>query len=356
MRFGICFFPTVGPAERDAAGYYDDCLALAEQADAAGFASLKMGEHHASAYGGYSPDPVTFLAAAAQRTRRLRLVTGAVIPAFSHPLHLAGRLAMLDNLSHGRLDAGFGRGFLPAEFEAFGVSMDESQARFVEGVEAVRALWTGADVVSTGIHHRYGPVTVLPRTWQQPHPPIWVAATRTTASFEWAGRNGFNLMTVPHVSTRENLQRLLAAYRRSWRDAGHPPGAERVQINYQCVVDDDATIARDTARGPFADYRGALATAVAPWRRRRSPDYAGYERLVGTVAENTFDRALIDGSVLVGTPDEVVAQLEEVRDSFGEVEPSLQVHFGNMATASSARTLELLSARVLPRLAAVPGR
>lgn len=348
MRFGIFFFPTVGPAERDAASYYDDCLELAEQADGAGFASLKVVEHYFSAYGGYSPDPVTFLASASRRTRRIRLVTGAVIPAFSHPLQLAGRLAMLDNLSHGRLDAGFGRGFLPTEFEAFEVPMDESQVRFVEGVKAIRELWTGEDVVSTGKYHRYGPLTSLPRPLQQPHPPIWVAATLTTESFEWAGRNGFNLMTVPHVSTRQNTQRLLAAYRQAWRDGGHEPGAERIQISYQCLVADDGATAREAARPHFEHYARKLAAAVAPWSQSSSNDYAGYERLVAAVEANTFERALANTSLLVGSPEEVVAQLSQIRDWYGEVEPSLQVNFGNMSIGCSARTLELLTTGVMP--------
>ncbi|MBV8458479.1 MAG: LLM class flavin-dependent oxidoreductase, partial [Acetobacteraceae bacterium] len=72
-------------------------------------------------YGGYSPNPIVFLAAAAQRTRRARLVTGAVLPAFNNPLKLAGELAMLDALCDGRLDIGFARAFLPHEFARFGV-------------------------------------------------------------------------------------------------------------------------------------------------------------------------------------------------------------------------------------------
>src|SRR6266480_2537562 len=108
MQFGVQFFPDVRPEE-------------------------KSGEHYFHHYGGYSPNPIVFLAAAAQRTRRARLVTGAVLPAFNHPLKLAGEIAMLDALSHGRLDVGFARAFLPHEFHRFGRSPDESVARFREG-------------------------------------------------------------------------------------------------------------------------------------------------------------------------------------------------------------------------------
>ena len=118
MKFGVGFFPDGGPDRISARQYYDEALALAERADALGYDSLKMVEHHFTSYGGYSPDPAVFLAACAQRTRRIRLVTGAVLPAFNHPLKLAGQLAMLDALSGGRLDVGVARAFMPTSSTA----------------------------------------------------------------------------------------------------------------------------------------------------------------------------------------------------------------------------------------------
>src|SRR5579871_2632675 len=118
MKFGINFFPSFRPADSTTARYYDQCLRLAERADALGFNSIKTVEHSFYDYGGHSPNPSVFLAAVAARTRRIRLVTGAVIPAFHHPAHLGGDLAMLDNMSNGRLEAGFGRAFLPKELKS----------------------------------------------------------------------------------------------------------------------------------------------------------------------------------------------------------------------------------------------
>ena len=103
---------------------------------------IRIVEHYFHHYGGYSPNPIVFLAAAAQRTRRARLVTGAVLPAFNHPLKLAGEIAMLDAISGGRLDVGFARAFLPHEFRRFGCSPDELVARFREGIEQVDLLLT----------------------------------------------------------------------------------------------------------------------------------------------------------------------------------------------------------------------
>ena len=138
MDFGVNFFPSVGPAEKSAETYFAEALDLVGLLDELGFGHVRAVEHYFEPYGGYSPNPVVFLAAAAQRSKHARLVTGAVLPIFNHPLKLAGELALLDAISGGRLDIGFARAFLPHEFLAFGRELDESRDRFTEGVDQIR--------------------------------------------------------------------------------------------------------------------------------------------------------------------------------------------------------------------------
>src|ERR1700761_7327394 len=140
MQVGIQFFPDIGPAEKSARDYWQEALQLVALCDRYGYSHVRTGGHYFHPYGGYSPTPVVFLAAAAQLTKHARMVTGAVLPAFNNPLKLAGELAMLDGLSDGRLDAGFARAFLPHEFAHFGVSLDESRKRFTEGVAQIKLL------------------------------------------------------------------------------------------------------------------------------------------------------------------------------------------------------------------------
>jgi len=101
MEFGVQFFPDVKPERKSGAQYFDEALVLTEEAERLGFTHIRIVEHYFHHYGGYSPNPMLFLAAAAQRTRRSRLVTGAVLPVFNHPLKLAGEIGMLDALSGG---------------------------------------------------------------------------------------------------------------------------------------------------------------------------------------------------------------------------------------------------------------
>ena len=155
MQVGIQFFPDIGPDVRSARDYWQQALSLVALCDRYGYSHVRTVEHYFHPYGGYSPNPVVFLAAAAQVTKRARLVTGAVLPAFNNPLKLAGELAMLDALCDGRLDIGFARAFLPHEFARFGVKLDESRARFDEGMEQVRLLLEQEDVTCEGRFHSF---------------------------------------------------------------------------------------------------------------------------------------------------------------------------------------------------------
>src|ERR1700675_2840181 len=155
MKFGIDYFPDADPDRVSGRQYFSEVLDLAEYADALGYDSVKIVEHYFTCYGGDSPAPARFLAACSERARRMRMVTGAVLPVFNHPLKLAGQLTMLDAISGGRLDVGIARAFMPYEFDAFGISMEESRARFEEGIEALLRLWTEEDVTFEGKFHRF---------------------------------------------------------------------------------------------------------------------------------------------------------------------------------------------------------
>jgi alkanesulfonate monooxygenase SsuD/methylene tetrahydromethanopterin reductase-like flavin-dependent oxidoreductase (luciferase family) len=352
VRFGIVFFPTVGPADRPAPQYFDECLRLVDLAEEFGLDHVKIVEHYFFAYGGYSPDPVTFLAAAAGRTSRIRLGTSATIPAFVHPVKLAGKLAMLDNISHGRVDAAFGRAFLPDEFEAFGIPMDESKSRFEESVEAVKRLWSEENVVWKGRHHSFGPVTLLPRPVQQPHPPVYVTTARSAESCAQAGRAGHHLQTVPNVLATEELQSRLRTYRAEWAAGGREAGAERIHLSYPCVVAADGEAARRMGRFDHERNTAAISAAVAAWGNRRSADYPGYEKLADIGKRpGDFENKLADGKLLIGSPDQVRGQLEQIAEWFGDdITISLGVHSGHLSLDDAVTTVRCVVEQVIPKL------
>ncbi|MEV1293155.1 LLM class flavin-dependent oxidoreductase [Pseudonocardia sp. NPDC049635] len=350
MRHGISLFPVLEPAEKSATDYYDESLRLVQLAESLGYRHAQIVEHYLGGYGGYSPDPATFLAAAAARTSEIRLLTGAAVPAFTHPVQLAGKLALLDTLSHGRVEVGFGRAFLPAEFAMFGVDIDTSRDRFVAGVLACRRLWSETDVVVDDGFHRFGPVTSLPRPVQRPHPPILLASAMSPQTGAWAGREGFGLQVVPTVTSREGLREVLGAYRTAWAEAGRDPAEARVQMKFTCYLDTDADRAITTAGELERNYVAKMSAVVADWSRTRTRAYAGYERLTEKVARYDFAAAHRDNKVLAGDPAGVLAQLRTIREWYGDVELSCVFNPGTLSEERAAAAVRLFAEQVVPAL------
>jgi len=349
VRFGINFFPSFRPEDSTTADYYDQCLRIAAKADELGYNSIKTVEHSFYDYGGHSPNPCVFLSAVAARTRRIRLITGAVIPAFHHPAHLGGDLAMLDNMSRGRLDAGFGRAFLPKEFEVFGVPMSQSRERFEEAIGMIKRLWTEDRVTAKGKFWQLEDVHLMPRTVQKPHPPIWIAAISSEESFAYAAKNGFNLMIVPYAGKPGQLQEFVKMYRRLWAESGHKPGAEQIQVAQFCYVAEKSDEAKRGFERICKRYLETFADAVVSWKGRNESDYPGYDKMVASILATTPDKIVAQGGAFVGSPDEIADQVQRCIDSFGPIEPSMQINFGGSSDAEAFRTVELLAQKVFPR-------
>jgi alkanesulfonate monooxygenase SsuD/methylene tetrahydromethanopterin reductase-like flavin-dependent oxidoreductase (luciferase family) len=353
MRCGLNFFPSCRPEHKSAEAYFREALDLCELADNLGYATVKIVEHYFRAYGGYSPSPLIFLSAAAQRTRHIRLVTGAVLPAFSHPLKLAAELAMVDCISGGRLDAGFARAFLPHEFEAFEVSMEESRPRFEEGIAAVKRLWTEERVTFEGSFHRFKDVTLLPRPVQRPHPPILVAAISTPESFIWAGEQGYGLMFVPYLSDFQDLAQKIELYRQTYRIARHGNEPPPPSMALHLYMAQSAGIARREARPHIEQYMAVFQECAASWIGRQSSQYRGYELMQERLRALTYDRVLAEGRALIGDPPAILDQIRRLQQMFGPIQPEMQVMFGDMKFVKARRTVELFGREVLPAVGAL---
>ncbi len=348
MEFGIQFFPDVAPEHKAAAVYFNECLALVDLVDRYGYGHVRIVEHYFHYYGGYSPNPVVFLAAAAQRTKTARLITGAVLPVFNHPLKLAGELAMLDALSNGRLEAGFARAFLPHEYARFGIDVNESRARFEEGMEQVRRLLEEERVAMTGRFHSFPETTSLPRPTQTPRPPFWVAALSTPESFVNAGKAGHSVMAIPMAGGQ--MRELIGQYRDAWRSAGHP-GQGRVMLAFHMFCAETAAEAVAVARAPLNGYLASLVDAASDWLTgMSSKDYPNYDKVIAGLEAETFETQLAKNAAWVGTPDSIADQIADFTRVVGGFEiASLQVNFNMVPLDAARRSMSLFGERVLPR-------
>jgi len=345
MQFGIQFFPAISPQEKSAKDYFAESLALAETAEQLGMTHARTVEHYFETYGGYSPNPIVFLAALSQRTKTMRLVTGAVLPIFNNPLKLAGEIGMLDAISGGRLDVGFARAFLPHEFRRFGISPDESIARFREGIEQIDLLLTQEKATHHGQFHSFDDITSLPRPTQKPRPKFYIAATQTPESFEFAGQQGYAVMAIPIG----DMKHCVARYRAAWREAGHPGNGE-VMAAFHMFCHRDGQRARDIARGPFDGYFRAMTECVSDWvTNTSSKDYQGYDKSMARMRQVTLEGQIESGGAWVGTPDEVRDNVARAVERFGEFDhASMQIKFGDLAFDEAMVSMRLFAEEVMP--------
>lgn len=350
MEFGIQFFPDVGPELKSGRDYWHEALHLTGLCDGLGYTSVRTVEHYFHRYGGYSPNPIVFLSAAAQRSREARLVTGAVLPAFNSPLKLAAEIGMLDAISDGRLDVGFARAFLPHEFARFGVSVDESRARFEEGVEQVRRLLEEENVTAEGRFHSFQNTTSLPRPTQKPRPPFYVAALATPESFVKAGEKGHSVMAIPLAGGK--MAELIGLYREAWKSAGHP-GKGTVMLAFHMFCHQDGKRAVEIAHDPLNRYLRTLVDAASDWTAgMSSKDYPNYDKIIDGLSRETFESQVEKRAAWVGEPARLIDAIAEYRELVGSFEiASMQVNFNTVTVADAEASMRLFAEAVMPHFA-----
>ena len=308
-------------------------------AEALGYDSVWVNEHHFHRYGGMMPSLPTMLAALAQRTSRVRLGTSVVVLPLHHPLEVAEQMAMVDLLSGGRVELGVGRGFVAHDYEVMGVSYGDAQARLMESLDVVRKAWSGEPFTHHGTYYDFEDVQLWPRPEQRPFPPIWLACSNTPSSFAWAGAQGYNLLTIGYTKPASETAALTRIYRDAWAEAGHerPP---TIATHYHVVVAEE----RDEAR--------RIAEAALVEHVRLNHESRSLARLeVGAAPSPLPIEQLVDqGRLIAGDPDDCTRLLQLVGAEVGTTETHCLFQFGNIRFETAQRSLELFAEKVMPRL------
>src|SRR5213080_2102820 len=221
MKFDLLYELQM-PKPHDARSEYrcvHEALEQIELADRLGFDTVWAVEHHFLQEFAHCSAPEVFLAAAAQRTKRIRIGHGVVLlpNRFNHPIRVAERVAMLDLVSNGRVEFGTGRS---SQFEQAGFEVNVAQSRemWQEALEIIPRMWTEDPFEYRGRFVTIPPRSIVPRPLQQPHPPIWMAAT-SPASWEIGGRNGIGILGLTLFVSVPQLADRIRAYRTALAEA-----------------------------------------------------------------------------------------------------------------------------------------
>jgi natural product biosynthesis luciferase-like monooxygenase protein len=346
MKFGILLLPTYVPElDGSEAETYAKMLEQVDRAEALGFESVWLTEHHFTDYGGMVPSPAILAAAIAQRSRRLRVGMAVTLLPFHRPVRTAEDMAMVDLLSGGRLEWGIGRAYLQWEYQNLGVPVEESRERFAECLDVVLKAWTEDPFSYEGRYYQYRDLSVMPKPVQQPHPPVWLAATDSEESFVLAGQRGYHLMTIPHTHAAEDIRRKIGLYRDALAAAGHDPASRHVFARYYAYVADTAAEARRDVEAAYlrnaavAERARALGHLHAGTLQRPEPDY---------------DEAVREHRMLFGSVDECVEHVRYVRDEIGIDYLGVTFWFGGLAQDKALRSMDAFMREVVPRVEQLP--
>jgi alkanesulfonate monooxygenase SsuD/methylene tetrahydromethanopterin reductase-like flavin-dependent oxidoreductase (luciferase family) len=270
----------------------------------------------------------------AARTRQIRIGTAVTVLPFHNPVIVAEDFAMLDVLSGGRLDFGVGRGSVLREADELGIS-DTSAALTVEATRLIIHLWCRQHEDFDGQYFHVRGVRLLPRPIQQPHPPIWVGASRTPDTFAWAGREGFHVMALPYMMPPAELRERLDIYFSSARAAGHDTTRLEVMAKFHVFVADGVDQASRIA-GPAYDRYQQIAAART-----------GRERPSWRLG-SSWDQQRAENNVIGGSPEECIEQIRYWQQELGLTQIGGTFHFGGLEQSATLRSLELFAREVAP--------
>lgn len=348
MRFDLFYElgmpPGLGLTE---AQVYAGTLAQIELADRLGYGCAWLVEHHFQRGYSHCSKPELVLAAAAARTRDIRLGHAVVPLPLHHPVHVAERVATLDVLSGGRLELGIGRGFSPSEFAVFGADMADSRSLTEESLAILRASFRGSPVSHRGRHYRLDALDILPHAVQRPHPPLWTAAV-SPETYDWAAAHELGVLAGPFkpwFMVRRDIARLRVAWK--------APAAPRIGMTVAVLCLADGNRARRIAKDALSWFYGELFKVVQPVLERLYPSYEELRELgrFRSLMKLGVDFGFADafGLAVVGDPAECRARIAKYADA-GVTHLLCAFGAGAVDPAVTRESLELFAREVMPAI------
>lgn len=345
MRFSLFVHMERWDDTVDHSQLWENLVELTQMAEAGGFGTVWIGEHHAMEYT-ISPSPMPQLAYLAARTTTIRLGAGTVIAPFWNPIRVAGETALLDVISNGRAEVGLARGAYQFEFDRMlgGLPATDGGQHLRELVPAVRELWQG-DYAHDGTIWQFPTSTSVPKPVQQPTPPMWIAA-RDPASHDFAVAEGCNVMVTPLMKGDEEVVDLVGKFETAI--ANHPEVQRRPEIMVLRHTHVHATDEPDGWR-PAAEAINRFYRTFDAWFGNKTNPVDGFlePSSEAKFAERPeFEPESLHKTAMIGTPAEVIARLRHYEE-LGIDEYSFWID-NSMSHEDKRRSLELFINEVVP--------
>ena len=332
MQYGI--FDHLDLGDTSVSTHYRNRLDFIEACEQAGIASYHIAEHHLTTLG-MAPSPNLFLSAVAQRTQRLRFGPMIFAAPLYHPLRLLEEIAMLDQMSEGRLEMGFGRGAVAAEIEFFGVDPKTADEKYQNLMNYVTDGLTHGKVT---VGRQDGSQEELPLTiptFQTPHPPLWYGQ-HTPPSARKAALRGMNTL---NLNTAAETRACTDVYKATWKEQHGDAPLPRMGIGRFVVVNKDASLARAAAQRAYKCWYDSftyLSSRLGFSHFHHRPE--------------SFDGMVEEGRAIAGTPDMVAEYIVDQTLQAGTNYFVGQLAFGNLTRDEMLTSIGLFGQEVMPKV------
>jgi alkanesulfonate monooxygenase SsuD/methylene tetrahydromethanopterin reductase-like flavin-dependent oxidoreductase (luciferase family) len=343
MDFGLFYYCQGRGVPHDQA--YAEMLDQIALAEALGFEECWFAEHHFTDYS-VLPSPNLVIAAALQRTERMRFGNYVNVLPFHHPLRLAAEAAMLDNLARGRFDFGIGRGVRPGEFVKLGLNFEDAGPMTEEAIEILVKAWTQESATHDGRFWRFPEFALRPRPFQRPHPPLHMVASRP-ATVARVGARGWPVAL--HFTPTADVARCVGEYRAAVaaraEPAGQGPYRPRLLLCRETYVAETPERAR--LEGQVALQGFWYLSSLAPPPLPTVYSDGQFKELTTRVwGGRTYDELDALGGMVIGAPDEVAARVDGL-EAIGVDTLLLVASFGDLTHRQVCRSLELFADAVI---------
>jgi natural product biosynthesis luciferase-like monooxygenase protein/amino acid adenylation domain-containing protein/non-ribosomal peptide synthase protein (TIGR01720 family) len=320
IQFSLLYFSS------NEAEFADDKYKLlfegADFADRNGFTAVWTPERHFHAFGGLYPNPSVIGAALASATKHIRIRAGSVVIPLHNPIRVAEEWSVVDNLSNGRVDLAFARGWNPNDFVLTPDTYADSKEVMFSGIQTLQKLWRGESIWLPNGVGKETEIKIYPLPKQR-ELSIWVTCTGGKERFVEAGAGGFNILTALLFQSSEELAEKIDIYRQARAEHGHDPNGGHITLMLHTFVGEELEIVRDLVREPFIEY---IKSSVNLWRQgSKNLDEltpAEQEKLLAYAFERYFQT-----SALFGTPSTCLAMVQRLQE-IGVDEIACLIDFG----------------------------
>lgn len=330
----------------------EEFLEQAVLADRLGYRGFWVAEVHFQPRFSILSSPYTVLGAVSQKTERLRLGVAVNLVTVHHPVQIAEQAAMLDQLSHGRMDFAAGGGHPHTRvYECFGVEHEKTREIMEESLKIIQTAWKEDLLKFDGEFFRIPEVAVNPKPLQKPHPPIYIAAS-SPDGVEFAARLGFNLFLPLHTRTRKQVLDLSNSYWDLLEKNRHDPSKHELGLLIPMHLAASVKEARKRAEGGIMSYYqtiGDMRRDYLEWIGEKG--FAMPGRLSKTASGEglTFEKVCAEHAVL-GDSDSVVAALQQLADETGAAHMLAWMNIGSVPHNFVRESMEQFARDVMPRI------